>query len=186
MRSNRRKQAYPVEDKVIRPGDIIHCDVGNRYLKLCSDLQEWAYIRRTGETDAPPGLKNLFTQVNRLQQVFMAEFKSGLTGDKLLKNILAQANAEGIPNPRIYSHSLGYFLHEPGPLIGLPWEQKSNPGRGDVRLVPNSTFTMELSIETAVPEWDGQPVRFSCEQDVCFTQDGCIPLDGVQTAYYLV
>ena len=186
VRSNRRKQAYPVEDKVIRPGDIIHCDVGNRYLKLCSDLQEWAYIRLTGETDAPPGLKNLFTQVNRLQQVFMAEFKAGLTGDELLANILARANAGGIPNPKIYSHSLGYFLHEPGPLIGLPWEQKSNPGRGDVRLVPNSTFTMELSIEDAVPEWDDQPVRFSCEQDVCFTQDGCKPLDVVQTAYYLV
>lgn len=186
VRSDLRKRDYPVADKVIRPGDIIHCDVGNRYLKLCSDLQEWAYIRCPGETDAPPGLKNLFTQVNRLQQVFMAEFKSGLTGNEMLAKILARAQTEGIPNPKVYSHSLCYYLHEPGPLIGLPWEQKSNPGRGDVRLVPNSTFTMELSIEDAVPEWGGQPVRFSCEQDVCFTQDGCIPLDGVQTAYHLV
>ena len=186
VRSKHRQQAYPVADKIIRPGDIIHCDVGNRYLKLCSDLQEWAYIRRSGESDAPPGLKNLFTQVNRLQQVFMSEFKAGLTGNELLEKMLARANAEGIPNPKIYSHSLGYYLHEPGPLIGLPWEQKFNPGRGDVRLVPDSTFTMELSIEESIPEWDGQPVRFSCEQDVCFTENGCIPMDGVQTAFHLI
>lgn len=186
VRSEARQKSYPAEDKVILPGDIIHCDVGNRYLKLCSDLQEWAYIRYDDETDAPEGLKNLFTQVNRLQQIFMGGFEAGLTGNELLKKLLARAGAEGIPNPKLYSHSLGYYLHEPGPLIGLPWEQERNPGRGDVRLVPNSTFTMELSIEDTVPEWNGQSVRLSCEQDVRFTEDGCKPMDGVQTAFYLL
>jgi hypothetical protein len=186
VRSDARQRVYPADDRVIRPGDIIHCDVGNRYLKLCSDLQEWAYIRNNGETDAPAGLKNLFVQVNRLQQIFMGEFEAGLTGNELLNRILTRAIAAGIPGPKIYSHSLGYYLHEPGPLIGLPWEQKHNPGRGDVRLVPNSTFTMELSIEDAVPEWGGQSVRFSCEQDVCFTAQGCLPMDGVQSAFYLI
>lgn len=186
VRSNARQQVYSVDDKVIRPGDIIHCDVGNRYLKLCSDLQEWAYVRRDGETDAPAGLQNLFTQVNRLQNAFMGEFKTGLSGDELLNRILTRARAEGIPGPKVYSHSLGYYLHEPGPLIGLPWEQKTNPGRGDVRLVTNSVFTMELSITEAVPEWDNQPVTLSCEQDVRFSEDGCIPVDGVQTRFYLI
>jgi hypothetical protein len=186
VRSNRMQQEYPAADRVIRPGDMIHCDVGNRYLKLCSDLQEWAYIRCNGETDAPVGLKNLFTQINRLQQVYMGEFVAGLTGNELLKNMLTRAQEEGIPGPRVYSHSLGYYLHEPGPLIGLPWEQEHNPGRGDVRLVPNTAFTMECSIEAAVPEWGGQTVTFSCEQDVSFTADGCQPMDGVQTAFYLI
>jgi hypothetical protein len=193
VRSEARRRNYPVEDGVLRPGDIIHCDVGNRYLKLCSDLQEWAYIRWDGEADAPAGLRNLFTQVNRLQRIFMGEFQAGLSGDELLRNILARARAEDIPGPKVYSHSLGYYLHEPGPLIGLPWEQESNPGRGEVRLVPGSAlgadgsaFTMELSVEEAVPEWDGQRVRFSCEQDVRFTQDGCKPMDGVQTVFHLI
>ncbi len=186
VRSDRRKKQFPVEDHVIRPGDIIHCDVGNRYLRLCSDLQEWAYVLRTGEMDAPAGLKNLFTQVGRLQQIFMAEFKAGLAGDELLQNILTRARLEGIPGPRVYSHSLGYYLHEPGPLIGLPWEQEKNPGRGEVRLVPNSTFTMELSIAAPVPEWEDQVVNFSCEQDVCFTSEGCQVMDGAQTAYHLI
>jgi Xaa-Pro aminopeptidase len=186
VRSGARQALYPVEDKIIRPGDLIHCDVGNRYLRLCSDLQEWAYVRRTGETDAPMGLKELFTQVGRLQQVYMAEFKTGLTGNELLVNILQLARREGIPGPRIYSHSLGYYLHEPGPLIGLPWEQECNPGRGDVRLVPNTVYTMELSIEAAVPEWENQVVRLSCEQDVSFTAEGCRLIDGRQTEFYLI
>jgi hypothetical protein len=186
VRSEENKKAFPVEDHVIRPGDLIHCDVGNRYLRLCSDIQEWAYVRQTGEADAPTGLKNLFIQVNRLQQVFMSEFKSGLSGDELLKNILTRAQAERIPDPRIYSHSLNYYLHEPGPLIGLPWEQVHNPGRGEVNLVFNSTFTMELSISDTVPEWADQLVRFSCEQDVCYTSQGCQAMDGLQTAYHLI
>jgi hypothetical protein len=38
----------------------------------------------------------------------------------MLGRMLKKAGELGIPGPRIYSHSLGYFLHEPGPLIGLP------------------------------------------------------------------
>jgi len=186
VRSNHMKLQFPVEDKIIRPGDLIHCDVGNRYLRLCSDLQEWAYVRAGDEQDVPPGFNGLFKEVNRLQKVFMAEFATGLSGDELLGNILARAHSEGISEPRIYSHSLGYYLHEPGPLVGLPWEQVSNPGRGDVRLVPHSTFTMELSIDGAVPEWDGQVVRFSCEQDVCFDGSRCYAMAGVQTSYHLI
>ena len=184
-RSPARKQAFPLEDKIIRQGDMVRCDVVNRILRLHTDIQEWVYVRLPGEVDAPPGLKNLFTQVSRLQQIFMAEFTPGLTGNELLNRILARARTEGVPNPRVYSHSLGFYLHETGPLIGLPWEQQQNPGRGDVKLVPNTTFTMELSIETEVPEWNNQPVRFSCEEDVLFDGHTCRPMDQVQTAFYL-
>ncbi|HMN30305.1 MAG TPA: hypothetical protein PKE45_19280, partial [Caldilineaceae bacterium] len=93
---------------------------------------------------------------------------------------------EEVPNPRVYSHSTGIFLHEPGPLIGLPWEQENNPGRGDVRLIENSCFTMELSVRDVVPEWDGEEVQLPLEEDVVFTGEGCRPLAGRQTEYYLI
>ncbi len=186
VRSNAEKERYPVEDKVIRPGDIIHCDVGNRYLRLCSDLQEWAYVRRVGELGVPAGLSNLFAQANRLEQVFMNSFVAGLSGNQILSNALSSAKVQGIPSPKIYSHSLGYYLHEPGPLIGLPWEQVTNPGRGDVPLQFDTTFTMELSIADAVPEWGGQVVNFGVEQDVCFTSQGCRPMKPLQSEYLLI
>jgi hypothetical protein len=186
IRSNSSKASYPIENKIIRRGDILHCDVGIRYLRLNSDHQELAYVLPDGETHAPVGFTRLLAEGNRLQKIFMGEFKPGLTGNELLSNILSSARIQGIPNPRVYSHSLGLYLHEPGPLIGLPWEQEKNPGRGDITLRHNSCFTMELSVEDAVAEWDDQTVRLSLEQDVKFTERGCEPFDGVQTSFHLI
>jgi Xaa-Pro aminopeptidase len=179
-------EKYGKDDKVIRPGDFIHCDVGLKYMYYNSDTQEWAYVLRVGETDVPESFKKIMAEGNRLQDIYCGEFKEGLTGNELLANILGTAKEKGIPNPRVYSHSLGYFLHEPGPLIGLPWEQVDNPGRGDVKLVPNSCFTVELSVTMPVPEWGGQDFRLSLEQDIVFTKDKTAYLDGRQTRFHLV
>jgi Xaa-Pro aminopeptidase len=186
VRSNDMRARYGDDDQTIRPGDMIHSDVGIKYLRLNSDHQEWAYVLRPGEHAVPAGLQRLMTEGNRLQNVFMATFAQGLTGNQLLEAILAQAHRAGISKPKVYSHSLGFFLHEPGPLIGLPWEQERCPGRGDVALEFNQTFTMELSITAAVPEWGDQEVTFSMEQDVAFTRDGCYAIDGRQTAFILI
>src|SRR5207249_10362485 len=42
------------QDAISR-GDVIHCDVGIRYLRLTSDHQHLAYVPRLGETDVPAG-----------------------------------------------------------------------------------------------------------------------------------
>ncbi|MCF0111717.1 MAG: Xaa-Pro aminopeptidase, partial [Erysipelotrichaceae bacterium] len=38
------------ENTLIMPGDILHCDVGLKYLGLCTDTQENAYVLKLGET----------------------------------------------------------------------------------------------------------------------------------------
>ena len=177
---------YGKDDKTIRPGDMLHCDVGIKYMRWNSDHQEVAYVLKVGETDAPEGLRKLLSEANRLQDVYCAEFKTGLTGNDLLGRILGKARESGIPGPRVYSHSLGLFLHEPGPLIGLPWEQVNNPGRGDVKLVPWSVFVVELSATGPVPEWGGVDVRVPLEQDIVFTGEKAVFLDGRQTAFHLI
>jgi len=179
-------EKFGKDDKVIRPGDFIHCDVGLKYMLYNTDHQEWAYVLQVGEADMPESFKKIMAEGNRLQDVYCGEFKAGLTGNELLTNVLIKAKEKGIPNPRVYSHSLGYFLHEPGPLIGLPWEQINNPGRGDVKLVPNSCFTVELSVTMPVSEWKGQDFRLSIEQDIVFTKDGVAFLDGRQTQFHLI
>ncbi len=177
---------YGMEDTVIRRGDLIQCDAGIYYLRYYTDHAEWAYVLRPGETDVPQGLKNVMAEGNRLQDIFCAEFKEGLTGNQILANILRSARQKGICKPMIYSHAIGYYLHEPGPLIGLPWEQVDTGARGEVRLVPNSTFTAELSVTCPVPEWDGKDLRMSFEQVVAFTPEGTYFLDGRQTSFYIV
>jgi Xaa-Pro aminopeptidase len=186
LRSDAQRACYGAADIVVRPGDGIHCDVGLTYLRLNSDHQQVAYVLQPGEEDAPAGLKALMAAGNKLQDIFMAEFRLGLTGNELLHNILTRARREGVPNPRVYSHSVGLFVHEPGPLIGLPWEQERCEGRGDVKLSYNQCFTMELSVTAPVPEWGGQELRLGLEEDVVFTQDGCRPLDGRQTSFHLI
>lgn len=186
IRSEAATKQWGPQDIVIRPGDVVHCDVGIKYLRLNSDNQHLAYLPRRGESDAPAGLKALMAQTNRLQDVFMGEFRRGLTGNQLLQNILTKARQSGIGNPRVYSHSLGLFLHEPGPLIGLPWEQEKPLPRGEVTLDYNMAFTMELSSEGTVPEWGGQNLRCPMEEPVVFTAEGCAPIRGRQTEFYLV
>ena len=186
IRSPAERARHGEHDRVIRPGDLLHCDVGLTYLRFNSDHQQLAYVLRPGETEAPAGLRAMFAEGQRLQRIYMAEFREGLSGNALLANMLARARREGVSGPKVYSHSVGYFVHEPGPLIGLPWEQERNPGRGDVALTLNSCFTMELSVQGPVPEWDGEEVRFPMEEVVAFTAAGCHPLGGIQESLYLI
>lgn len=177
---------YGKDDRVIRRGDLLWCDNGIKYLRYYTDHREWAYVLRVGESDVSAGFKAVMAEGNRLQDAFVSQFRAGLSGDQLLGNILAEARRNGISKPLVYSHSIGYFLHEPGPLIGLPWEQVSNPGRGEVTLVPNSCFTAELSVTMPVPEWNGNELRMALEQMVAFTTSGAHFLDGRQTTFHLV
>ena len=177
---------YPLEDKIIRPGDFLHCDVGLVYLRYNTDTKENAYVLKRGETDVPEGLKKGLAEGNRLQDIFCGEFKEGLTGNQMLTNILNKAKAEGINTPRVYSHNCGLYLHQPGPLIGLPWEQVDTGPRGEVTLVPNSCFTVELSVGMPIPERDGKVIIFALEQNIVFTEKGVSYLDGRQTKFHLI
>lgn len=174
------------DTNVVQPGDMIHCDVGVEYLRLLTDHQELAYVLRPGETAPPEGLSAGVAEGNRLQDVFVGCWQEGATGNEILARALAEARAQGIANPKIYSHSLSHYLHEPGPLMGLPWEQSDTGGRGEVRMRHDTCYTVELSVARAVPEWDGEEVRFALEQDASFTREGVTFIDGRQTALHVV
>jgi hypothetical protein len=186
IRSTADQEKYGKGDRVIRPGDIIHCDVGLVYLRYYTDQQEVAYVLRRGETDVPESFKQALAEGNRLQDIYCGEFQTGRTGNQMLSSMLAKARQAGIPNPKVYSHSLGYYLHEPGPLIGLPEEQVNTGGRGDVALVPMSTFVAELSVGYPVPEWNGKLLTLGIEQDVVYTGKDVTFLAGRQTAFHVI
>ncbi|MDP2914856.1 MAG: M24 family metallopeptidase [Candidatus Aminicenantes bacterium] len=179
-------ERWGANDTVVRPGDLLQVDAGIEYLRYYTDHCEWAYVLRPGELDPPAGVRAVLAEGNRLQDIFLGELKEGRSGNEILAAILGTAKAKGIPGPRIYSHSIGLFLHEPGPLIGLPWEQVDTGIRGQVRLVPNSTFTAELSVAAPVPEWGGRELRLALEQVLAYTSRGAYFLDGRQTRFHLV
>lgn len=180
-----RPKTSPYKENVIHRGDLLHCDFGITYLRLCTDTQRMAYVAKDGEADPPRGLKDAFAQGNRLQDVLLAEMKSGRTGNEILVAALQRAKGDGL-RPSIYTHPLGVHGHAAGPIIGLWDRQDGVPGLGDYPLFEDTVHSIELNVTVAVPEWGGQDVRIPLEQDASFTKAGARFLDQRQTELIVI
>ena len=156
---------------VIQRGDVLHCDFGITALRLNTDTQHMGYVLREGETAAPAGITAALARANRLQDILLEKTKAGKTGNQVLREVLAQMNAEGLDGT-MYSHPIGDHGHGAGPLIGLWDYQEGVPGRGDVPVLPNMWFSTELQVTTPVPEWNGQRVRMALEEEAEVRPDG--------------
>jgi Xaa-Pro aminopeptidase len=187
QRSKAEAAKYP-KDQVIRRGDLLHCDVGLKYLGLHTDMQWSAYVLKTGETDAPAGLKNALDRANRLAEVFMAEFREGRTGNAIVEEAMKKGQAEGL-RPLIYAHPIGTYGHAAGPPMDARAREDAPENtrvRGEYPLYPNTVYSIEFSATTSVAEWGGQDVRIGYEDDAMFTAEGCRFIDGHQTSLLLI
>ena len=168
------------ENQVILPGDLLHVDFGITYLRLNTDTQQHAYVLKRGEKEVPDYLKMAFKDGNRLQDVFTDNFKTGRTGNEILKMTLEEAKAEGL-KPWIYTHPIGYHGHAAGPTIGL-WDQQGGvPGAGDYPLYPNTAYSIELNNSIYLKEW-GKEIRIMLEEEAFFDGEKVIYIDGRQTS----
>lgn len=171
--------------EAIRPGDVLHCDVGLQYLGLCTDAQHLGYVLRLGEGDAPEGLRAAMGVGNRLQDIVSGEFQTDRTGNGILGRSLEKAHAEGI-KARVYTHPIGVHGHGAGPTIGL-WDQQDGvAGRGDYSLFEDTCYALELCVHQPIPEWSGQELGVYLEETVVFTGGRVHYLDGRQTAFHLI
>ena len=173
------------DKKTVRPGDLLHCDVGICYKGLKTDTQRLAYVLKEGETDAPEGLKALFRSANQFQDIVSANFCEGRTGNEILAKSLTEAKTAGL-NATLYNHPIGVHGHAAGTIMGLWDHQEGVPGRGDYPLYANTCHALELNTKMPVPEWDGKVVQASLEQTVAFTGGEVVYLDGRQTTLILV
>jgi Xaa-Pro aminopeptidase len=176
------------DDGVIRRGDLLHCDVGLKYLGLHSDMQWSAYVLKPGETDAPEGLKNALGRANRVADIFMSEFREGRTGNEIVDEAMQKATAEGF-RPLIYSHPIGVYGHAAGPTMdarALENAPENTRARGQYPLFPNTAYAIEFSATTSVAEWGNQDVEIGYEEDAVFTAAGCRFIDGRQMALLLI
>jgi Xaa-Pro aminopeptidase len=178
--------ARPDGKTVIMPGDVLHIDVGFEYIGMHTDTQQMAYVLKPGETDAPEYLKKALAMGNRLQDILTGHFKSGRTGNEVLKLTIAQAKKEGI-NPQVYSHPLGMHGHAAGPAIGMWDNQECVPGTGDYPLRPNTAYAIELNVKVPLPEWNNKEVRIMLEQPAVFETSGQVRyIDGRQKDWLLI
>jgi hypothetical protein len=176
------------EERIIRRGDLLHCDVGIRYLGLCTDMQLQAYVCRIGEGDAPVGLQEALRRAVRMADVFMGEFKIGRTGNEIAAAAMKAGEAEGL-RPSVYSHAIGFHGHGAGVTADARVPGKGpeeNPWHGEHPLFANTAYSIELSSTSAVPEWDNQDVVIGFEEDAIFDGQACRFIDGRQTKIYLI
>ena len=171
---------------VIERGDALHCDFGITAMGLATDTQHMAYVLREGETDAPEGIKKALANTNRMQDILTERMKPGRTGNEVLADAIATMKAEKI-NGTFYTHPIGDHGHGAGPLVGLWDRQEGVPGRGDVKIRPNTWFSIELGARTPAPEWGGQELFVGQEEDAAIDGEGKISwVLRRQTKYHLV
>jgi Xaa-Pro aminopeptidase len=156
---------------VILRGDVLHCDFGITALGLNTDTQHMGYVLRDGEGSPPEGLLRALHRANRLQDLLLEEMVPGRTGNEVLASTRRRMREENIDGS-VYTHPIGDHGHGAGPLIGLWDRQDGVPGRGEVKLRPNTWFSIELQAATPVPEWNNQPVRMALEEEARLDERG--------------
>lgn len=159
------------EPVVIERGDVLHVDYGLTAMRLATDTQHMGYVLKAGETEPPPGIVKALRNAQRMQEILMSKMRPGISGNQVLFDALAQMRSEGI-NGTFYTHPIGDHGHGAGPLIGLWDRQEGVPGRGDVLLLPNSWFSIELAARTKVPEMGGQELFVGMEEDAVLDESG--------------
>lgn len=158
------------KDKIIIPGDLLHCDFGITYIGLNTDCQQHAYVLKQGENKVPKFLASAFAEGNRVQDIFTANFETGKTGNEILLKSLTEARTEGL-RPSIYTHPLGTYGHSAGPTIGMWDSQGGVPGNGDYPLYPNTVYAIELNTTVTIDEWK-KDIRIMLEEAGFYGEEG--------------
>ncbi len=179
---------YKDDRTTIRRGDLLHCDVGIRYLGMCTDMQWQAYVCKIGEEDAPEGLKEALRRANRVSEIFMNEFQYGRSGQEITDSAMRKAEGEEL-RPLIYSHPVGFHGHGAGCQLDARPLGRAPEGidkQMEYPLYYDTVFAIEFSSTSSVPEWEGQDVRIGFEENGVFTSGGCKWVDGHQIELLLI
>jgi hypothetical protein len=180
----KRSFAIRAEDQIIMPGDLLHVDFGITYLRLNTDTQEMAYVLKPGETQVPEYLNTVFKSGNRVQDLLTQNFKSGRTGNEILRETRKLMDAENLRGS-VYTHPLGYYGHSAGPTIGMWDNQGITTGAGDFPLNANTGYAIELNAVVFVMEWN-KDVRIALEEGAFFNGEKVIYYNGRQKEIFSI
>ena len=127
----------------------------------------------------PKFLRDALKKGNRVQDILTGNFKTGRTGNEILKMSLDHCKTENI-KCTIYTHPLGFHGHAAGTTIGL-WDQQGGvPVQGDYPLYAMTAHSIELNAATFIKEWDKE-IRIMLEEDAFFDGEKTYYIDGRQT-----
>ena len=179
----------PLHDPVtpLEPGDIINIDGGLHYLGFEVDIKRTAYILKPGETAMPEGLQAAWRDAQRMGALYASKMVPGAIGHEIWAAINAEAADQGYravgpdsgrpgnESPRaeigVYGHSVGNVAHDIGARVAadLPFAYGE---RVRFPLQTNEWVSIELHVNTPIPEWDGEAWYARFEETAQITDDG--------------
>lgn len=160
-----------VGKELIEHGDLLHVDFGVTALGLNTDTQHLAYVLPPGRSkqDIPKGFRDGLRKANQLQDIVGRMMRPGFTGNQILKYAQDEMKSQAIEG-RIYSHPIGDWGHSAGTLIGMSNLQKGVSVLGDLELLKDMYYSIELYAEHFVPEMN-DTFNFFLEEDVYWDRD---------------
>jgi len=181
-----RRIGHPHLEKdaeIILEGDLLHCDFGVKYLGLCSDVQEMAYIKSINDDALIHDYETVHSSCQRLQDLVIKNFKEGLTGNEILQNALDEA--KDIPGAMVYTHPIGFYGHGPGPTIGQFSNQTFVSGMGEYPLHNNTCYALELCVRQYVKTLD-MTILYGQEIDILFKNNHVVFFSGRQEKLHII
>jgi Xaa-Pro aminopeptidase len=109
-------------DNDLRPGDLLHVDMGVWVRGYASDMQRTWYILKPGEETPPEAARKGFHTIARAIAEAAKVLKPGVEGhavDAVSRKVITDA---GYPEyPHALGHQLGHHVHDGGSLLGPAW-----------------------------------------------------------------
>jgi len=129
----------------LRPGHLVHMDLGVIVDNYSSDIQSCWYVAEPGETALPTDLEQALVAVTGAIQAGADRLKPSVKGyevDVAARSFLVSA---GYPE---YMHALGHQVgrvaHDGGSLLGPQWERYGRSPNEPIE--ERQVFTLELGV----------------------------------------
>ena len=158
---------------VIGAGEGVRVDFGVLYEGYASDMMRTWYLKKPGETAAPPEFQRPFDVVKGAIAAAAEAIRPGATGREVDTAARSVVEAAGYKYTHATGHQVGKKAHDGGLILGPDNVRYGDRSGGTI--VEGMVFTLE-------PVFD--PIGL--EDNVVVTSDGCRFLVPTQTDLYLV